>query len=113
MNAVENLKNTEIAIAGMSKATKRQLLRKLSNDFANEPSSVEKNPSVMGGEACIRGTRIPVWMLEQARRQGVAEFELLRNFPGLSAEDLVNAWDYVSSNQEEIESAIENNERED
>ncbi|MGD9564047.1 MAG: DUF433 domain-containing protein [Pyrinomonadaceae bacterium] len=112
MNAIDGVRETEIAIAQLTKAAKRQLLKRLSRSFADEPSSVEKNPKVMGGAACIRGTRIPVWLLEQARSQGVTEVELLQNYPGLTAEDLVNAWDYVRANGDEIRAAIENNERE-
>ena len=73
---------------------------------------VEKNQGVMGGAACIRQTRIAVWLLEQARRQGVSEVDLLRNYPGLTARDLVNAWEYVGSHQEEVENQIRENERE-
>ncbi|MCC6327841.1 MAG: DUF433 domain-containing protein [Acidobacteria bacterium] len=111
MNAVDSIRETEFAIAGLSKTAKRQLLKRLSRSFADEPSSVEKNSKVMGGVACIRGTRIPVWLLEQARSQGVTEAELLQNYPGLTAEDLVNAWDYVRMNEDEVRTAIENNER--
>ncbi len=34
---------------------------------------IESIPDVCGGEPCIAHTRIPVWVLEQARRQGAAE----------------------------------------
>jgi uncharacterized protein (DUF433 family) len=55
-------------------------------------------------------TRIPVWLLEQARRLGVAEAELLRSYPTLRAEDLANAWSYVRSHRQEIEAQIRQNE---
>ncbi len=64
----------------------------------------------MGGAACIRQTRIPVWLLEQARRQGVSEVDLLRNYPHLTANDLANAWDYINAHEGEIEDAIAANE---
>ena len=111
MNAIATIEETERVIAGLSKTAKRQLLRRLSSDIAAGPSSIEKNRDIMGGAACIRGTRIPVWLLEQARSQGVSEADLLRNYPGLTAEDLVNAWDYVEANRDEIAAAIEANER--
>lgn len=39
-----------------------------------EPSrrGVEATPGVCGGSACIAGTRIPVWLLEQGRRLGMS-----------------------------------------
>jgi len=113
MNAVNTLKETELAIAGLSKTEKAQLLKWLARDVDDAFSGVEKNPNVMGGAACIRRTRIPVWLLEQARRQGVSEVDLLRNYPGLTAQDLVNAWDYADSHREEIENQIRENEAED
>ena len=113
MNAVNMLKETELAIAGLSKADKARLLKWLARNVENAFPGIEKNQGVMGGAACIRQTRIPVWLLEQARRQGVSEVDLLRNYPGLTAQDLVNAWDYTDSHREEIENQIRENEAED
>ncbi len=67
----------------------------------------------MGGAACVRQTRIPVWILEQARRQNISEAELLNNYPQLTASDLANAWNYVNSHNAEIENAISANETDD
>jgi uncharacterized protein (DUF433 family) len=113
MNAVNTLQETETAIAGLSKSEKAQLLKWLARDVENAFSGIEKNPKVMGGAACIRKTRISVWLLEQARRQGVSEADLLRNYPQITAQDLVNAWDYAASHREEIENQIAENEAED
>ena len=55
-------------------------------------------------------TRIPAWVLEQARRLGTSEAELLRIYPTLRAEDLANTWAYVRSHREEISRQIEANE---
>jgi uncharacterized protein (DUF433 family) len=43
----------------------------------------------------------------------MSESDLLRNYPGLTAEDLVDAWDYGALNREEIELHIKENEQED
>jgi uncharacterized protein (DUF433 family) len=107
------LKDAEIVIAGLSSFEKAKLLKKLSKELTGKFIGIEKTPNVMGGVACIRQTRIPVWMLENARRQGVSEANLLINYPSLVAKDLANAWDYVSLNLEEIENAIAENEAED
>ena len=49
-------------------------------------------------------------MLEQARRLGVSEADLLNSYPTLRAEDLANAWAYVRSHREEINRQIAENE---
>jgi uncharacterized protein (DUF433 family) len=51
-----------------------------------------------------------VWLLEQARRLGTSEADLLRAYPTLCAEDLANAWAYVRANREEIDKDIRENE---
>jgi len=51
-----------------------------------------------------------VWLLEQARRLGTSEAELLRSYPPLRAEDLANAWAYVRSHRNEIDLQIAENE---
>jgi uncharacterized protein (DUF433 family) len=113
MSQVITLSEAEKAIANLSEADKAQLFRWLEKEVKNNFAGIEKTVGVMNGAACIRQTRIPVWMLEQARRQSVSEVDLLRNYPQLSAQDLANAWDYVNSHQAEIEKAISDNEADD
>ncbi len=55
-------------------------------------------------------TRIPVWLLEQARRLGASEADLLVSYPTLRAGDLANAWAFVRSHHDEIEREIRENE---
>jgi uncharacterized protein (DUF433 family) len=71
---------------------------------------IEKTPGVCGGAARIARTRIPVWQLVEARALGASEAEILVDFPGLRAEDLVNAWCYEKSHREEIMAEIHSNE---
>jgi uncharacterized protein (DUF433 family) len=73
-------------------------------------TGIESIPSVCGGEPCIVRTRIPVWVLVQARRLGTSEADLLRAYPTLRAEDLVNAWAYLRTHKDEIEGQIRENE---
>ena len=110
MNSVEVLEQTELAVAGLSERDRKRLFRKFSR---GADGGLEKNESVMGGVACIRQTRIPVWLLYRARQLGLSEGDLLKSYPGLTAEDLVNAWDYSARNIEEIESQIRLNEQDD
>ena len=113
MNAVNTLSKAESLIHELSEADKVQLLKWLEKEVNNGSSGIEKADTVMGGSACIRQTRIPVWLLEQARRQGTSEAELLRNYPQLTAADLTNAWDYANTHGIEIEEAISTNEADD
>lgn len=113
MNAEITLKEAETLIAELSESDKAELLRWLEKEVKNGFSGIEKTEGVMGGAACIRQTRIPVWLLEQARRQGISEIDLLRNYPQLTAQDLANAWDYADFHKEEIENAILANEADD
>lgn len=94
----------------LSRAEKAQLLQRIVRDLGDSFPGVETTPGVCGGEPCIVRTRIPVWVLEQMRRQGVSEADILRSYPTLRAEDLATAWSYVRAHREEIERQIEANE---
>ena len=72
---------------------------------------IENTPDVCGGEACIAQTRIPVWLLERARQLGSSEADMLRAYPSLRAQDLVNAWAYVKTHRDEIEQQLRENEQ--
>jgi uncharacterized protein (DUF433 family) len=102
----------ENTISTLSRIEKIELLQLLVKDLTDEFEGIQKNPNVCGGVACIRQTRIPVWLLENARRQGITEVELLQDYPNLIAKDLANAWDYVSLHKSEIEQNIAENEAE-
>ena len=71
---------------------------------------IQKTPGVIGGEACIRKTRIPVWLLVSYRCQGASDAHILEGYPDLSAADLVNAFSYADTHFDEIETAIRQNE---
>ena len=79
-------------------------------DLGDTFPGIESRPGVCGGEPCIVRTRIPVWVLEQSRRIGISEADLLRSYPNLRAEDLANAWAYVRSHRSEIDLQILENE---
>jgi uncharacterized protein (DUF433 family) len=104
------LEAAEEILAKLSRAEKAQLLRWTASDLSDAFPGIESRPGVCGGEPCIVRTRIPVWVLEQARRLGISESELLRSYPTLRAEDLANAWAYVRSHRDEITRQIEENE---
>lgn len=71
---------------------------------------ISKTPGVCGGSACIRSTRIPVWLLVAWRRDGVGDRGLLEMYPSLSQRDLDAAWRYHAANQAEIDQEIKEDE---
>lgn len=104
------LEKTGELLAQMSRAEKAQVLQWVVNDLGDAFPGVESTPDVCGGEPCIVRTRIPIWLLEQARRLGTSEADLLRAYPALRAEDLANAWAYVRAHPDEIDRQIRENE---
>jgi uncharacterized protein (DUF433 family) len=106
------LEAAEELLAKLSRAEKAQVLQWAARDLGDAFPGIEGRPGVCGGEPCVVRTRIPVWVLEQARRLGVSESELLRVYPTLRAEDLANAWAFVRSHRDEITRQIEANEAE-
>lgn len=73
-------------------------------------SYIQKKANVCGGDACIRNTRITVWLLYSLRQQGASDSELLTNYPVLNQTDLEAAWEYQRHNPQEIQQAIVSNE---
>lgn len=107
MSAIQEI---EKLLSGMSPSEKAQLLQLVVRDLGDAFPGIETSPDICGGEPRIVRTRIPVWVLEQARRLGTGEAELLRIYPTLRADDLTNAWAYVTSHGDEIEQDIRENE---
>jgi uncharacterized protein (DUF433 family) len=97
-------------LSTLTRAEKAGLLQWVVQDLGDAFPGIEMTPGVCGGEPCIVRTRIPVWLLEQARRLGANDSDLLRSYPTLRAADLVNAWAYVRSHRDEIDQQIKENE---
>ncbi len=72
----------------------------------NGQALVRKTPDVCGGEACVRDSRIMVWLLVSFMRQGMADAELRANYPTITAEDLDAARVYYRQHPDEIDKAI-------
>jgi uncharacterized protein (DUF433 family) len=106
----EHWKKVERLLGELSRGEKAQLLQWVVRDLGDAHPGIESELTICGGSATIVRTRIPVWVLEQARRLGMSEAELLRSYPTLRAEDLANAWSYVRGHREEIEREIVENE---
>ena len=107
---MDALQEVEKLLSTLTRAEKVQLLQWVARDLSDAMPGIEKTPGVCGGAPCIMRTRIPVWVLEQYRRQGASEADVLRAYPTLRAEDLVNAWAYVRAHRDEIDQQIQENE---
>ena len=104
------IQSVQELLPDLTRSEKALLLQWIAADLGDTFPGIESRPDICGGEPCIVRTRIPVWLLVQARRLGTAEAELLRAYPSLNAQDLVNAWAYYRSHREEIDLEISENE---
>lgn len=107
---MKNAQAVKDLLSTLSRAEKAELLQWVARDLSDSFPGIESNPNICGGEPCIVRTRIPVWLLEQARRLGASEAEILKCYPSLTAGDLVNAWAYVNAHRVEIDQQIHENE---
>jgi uncharacterized protein (DUF433 family) len=75
----------------------------------NPKAGSKRLPVSCGGDACIRNTRIAVWMLVEGRRIGMSDEQLLQAHPALSQANLEAAWDYYRRQCAEIDQPIDEN----
>jgi uncharacterized protein (DUF433 family) len=55
------------------------------------------DPEVLVGKPVIRGTRLPVEFIVDILAQGWSEREILKNYPGLTREDIRASLAYASA----------------
>jgi uncharacterized protein (DUF433 family) len=58
---------------------------------------IEINPAVLVGKPVVRGTRLAVDFVIDLLAQGWPESEILRNYPGLTAQDIQACLSYASA----------------
>ncbi|MGK7943020.1 MAG: DUF433 domain-containing protein, partial [Microcystaceae cyanobacterium] len=104
------IKQLETQLLNLSLSEKAQIINILAHSLNQNWRVISKNRGVCGGDACIAGTRIPIWVLVNARNLGISESQLLYDYPTLTATDLANAWIYAQANPDEIAIAIRENE---
>lgn len=107
---MSTVEEAEKLLSRMTPGEKAQLLKRVAQESEEAYPGIDTIDGVCGGEPVIVRSRIPVWVLEQARRLGSTEADLLRLYPGLRAEDLASAWAYVRSHRGEIDRQIHDNE---
>jgi uncharacterized protein (DUF433 family) len=99
----------EHQILTLSLFDRAEIVQGLTKTLSVSGKGITKTPGVCGGEACIAGTRIAVWLLVEAHQLGISEAQLLQDYPHITAADLVNAWAYADAHPEEIGVAIRAN----
>lgn len=55
------------------------------------------DPDQMGGQACIRGLRIPVATVVRCVASGMSNAQILEAYPDLEEEDIVEALRYAAT----------------
>ena len=59
------------------------------------------DPQVYHGQACIKGTRLPVHQILRMLANGDTVEDLLQEYPSLTWEDILACFDYAASLAEE------------
>ncbi len=54
------------------------------------------DPNIMGGQACIRGMRIPMALIVNLVAHGKTPAEILEEYPNLEPEDIQQALEYAA-----------------
>jgi uncharacterized protein (DUF433 family) len=93
----------------LSLADRAEIVQNLTKTLSMSGKGISKTLDVCGGEACIAGTRIAIWLLVEAQQLGISEAQLLQDYSYITAADLVNAWAYADAHSEEIALAIQSN----
>ena len=110
IGSMSRLDTVRELITELSPGEQAQALQWLVRFMGQAFPGIEHTAGVSGGEACLLRTRIPVWVLVQARRLGSSESEILGAYPSLRATDLRNAWAYYDAHKAEIDRQITENE---
>ena len=65
------------------------------------------DPKICHGQACIKGTRIPVYQIVGMLANGDTIEDLLKAYPTIQREDILSCLEYAASLAEEQMSPIE------
>lgn len=65
------------------------------------------NPKVCHGQACVKGTRIPVQQIFRMLANGDSVESLLHTYPSLQREDILACFDYAATLAEEEVTPLE------
>jgi uncharacterized protein (DUF433 family) len=71
----------EYQLLSLSPSDEASIVQQLTQTLSIGSKGITKTPGVCGGEACIAGTRITVWLLVEAQKLGIRKSQLLQDFP--------------------------------
>lgn len=100
------LQELETQLQALTPSERADAIQILTQTLSSRSQGITKTLGVMGGDACIANTRLPVWLFVNLRQQGATDAQLLEAYPYLTAADLVNVWAYADAHLEEIVSAL-------
>ena len=61
------------------------------------PARISANPAIMMGKPCVKGTRIPVYILLEKMAGGETSEQILAAYPQLAIEDLRACLEYAAT----------------
>ncbi len=77
------------------------------DEIVSQPAQhIERRPGIQGGDACIAGTRVPVWVLAAMHKQGDTVEDVLEAYPSLTAAQVHAAFSYYYDHRAEIDAVI-------
>src|SRR5438046_665697 len=104
--AMSTIDDARILINQLSRPEKARLLALLAGDPSVQFAGIAISPGVCGGAPRVAGTRIPVWLLEGFRRDGMSKEQLLAAYPQLTQQQLADAQAFADQNRELIDEEI-------
>lgn len=72
----------------------------------NNLNRITRDPDVMAGKPCIKGTRVTVGALVGLVAAGKTNDEILKAYPYITAEDISQALSYAAWRSEEMEISL-------
>ena len=106
---MSTLQQIEELLPRMTRDERADLWKRLAREFGTDVAGITCVPGVCGGDPCVAGTRIPVWLLEAMRRDGATGQQFKDAYPQLTSTDLEGAWEYVRRHPAEVEQQIREN----
>ena len=110
---MDNFNEVKSIISKMSEVERRAIYYWLAESYSDSLTGISKTEGICGGRARIRNMRFAVWRIEQMKRFGKTNKDILFSYSQLTEEDLLNADAYTITHKAEIDKDIEDNESED
>jgi uncharacterized protein (DUF433 family) len=93
---IPQLRESEAVINEVRRA--RTDLKSAMTSYKKAHTMVVEDPEIMGGTPVIRGTRVPVYLIAEMRRQGASVEEILTGYPSVTGEQISLAELYAQAN---------------